>query len=273
MELLYGRTAKSLIETEIKEKLMSIKKNGENVRISLFRVGERDDDCGYERSILKSCDRLGICADANVFPEDVKESDLVRALQHSAADEAVDGILLFRPLPKNLQTESILTAIPAVKDIDGMLLDKSAFTPCTPEACMQILRAYQIEPKGKRCVVIGRSAVVGKPLARLLTEAGAIVTVCHTQTPDVPAETRKADLLFVACGKPNMVDEHYLSDGQIVIDVGFHVLENGFCGDVNAEAVAKMASAYTPVPGGVGAVTLSVLLLHAVTAHERKTRR
>ncbi len=273
MEQLLGRTAKSMIEIEIKDKLASIHNNNERVRISLFRVGERDDDCGYERSILKACERLGIYAETNVFSENVSEIDLLRALQLSAADETVDGMLLFRPLPKYLQTQSILTAIPAEKDIDGMLLDQSDFTPCTPEACMQILRAYRIEPKGKRCVVVGRSAVVGKPLARLLTEAGAIVTVCHTQTPDVPSETRKAELLFVACGKPQMVDERYLSEGQIVIDVGFHALETGFCGDVNAEAAVKKASAYTPVPGGVGAVTLSVLLLHAVTAHERKQKK
>ncbi len=273
MELLFGKAAKALLEAEVKERMQAIEMRQETVRIALFRVGSRDDDCQYERMILRACDRLGIAAESTAFDESVAESVLYEALQKAAGRSDLDGILLFRPLPKVLQTERIRTAIPPEKDIDGALLEQSCFYPCTPEACMHILRAYGIDPNGKHCVVVGRSPVVGKPLAKLLREAGADVTVCHTQTPDVPAETRKAQILFVACGKPELIDRTYLTEGQTIIDVGFHATETGFCGDVKAEDAQMLAAAYTPVPGGVGTVTLSVLLLHAVQAHERKAKR
>lgn len=272
MELLLGKTAKTLLEAEVKERMQAIQMRQESVRIALFRVGSRDDDCQYERTILRACDRLGLVAESTVLDESVPESSLYEALQKTVNRSDVDGILLFRPLPKALQTERIRTAIPPEKDIDGALLEQSCFHPCTPEACMHLLRAYGIDPSGKHCVVVGRSPVVGKPLANLLKEAGADVTVCHTQTPDVPAETRKAEILFVACGKSEMIDRTYLTEGQTIIDVGFHSTGNGFCGDVKAEDAKMLAAAYTPVPGGVGAVTLSVLLLHAVQAHERNTK-
>ncbi|MBR0081545.1 MAG: bifunctional 5,10-methylenetetrahydrofolate dehydrogenase/5,10-methenyltetrahydrofolate cyclohydrolase [Clostridia bacterium] len=270
MQLLKGSVAKARIESQVTDRLSAIRAKGESVRIALFRVGERGDDCGYERSILRACERFGIETEHTDFPEDVAEDTLYSALAAAAQRNDVDGILLFRPLPTPLRTERIRTAVPPEKDIDGALLEESCFTPCTPEACMHLLEAYGISPNGKRCVVIGRSPVVGKPLANLLRAAGGLVTVCHTQTVDVPKETREAELLFVACGKPRMVDRTYLSPRQIIIDVGFHPTENGFCGDVKAEDAEAIADAYTPVPGGVGSVTLSVLLLHAVQAHERK---
>ena len=270
MKLLMGSVAKARIEDEIRARLTNIAERGEKVRIALFRVGARGDDCGYERTILRACARLGIEAEQTAFMEDVSEETLYRALTDAAGRKELDGILLFRPLPQHLRTERIRTAIPSQMDVDGSLLEESAFVPCTPEACMRLIDAYGISPKGKRCTVVGRSPVVGKPLAKLLEQAGGIVTVCHTQTVDVPKETKNAELLFVACGKPRMIDRSYLSPGQVVIDVGFHPIDGGFCGDVAAEDAKLLAEAYTPVPGGVGAVTLSVLLLHAVEAHERK---
>ncbi len=266
---LRGAAARTMIQDEVRDRLQQLASQNEQVRLGLFRVGARDDDLQYERSILRSCEKLGILVDATAFSEDVAEQDLIDALSKAGQDPNTDGILLFRPLPKRLQTERILQAIPPQKDIDGALLENSRFVPCTPEACMYLLKAYDIPVKGKNCVVIGRSPVVGKPLANLLREAGANVTVCHTQTKDVPGTTQQAEILFVACGKPQMVDRTYLKEGQTVIDVGFHATEDGFCGDVNDADAEEMAAAYTPVPGGVGAVTLSVLLLHAVQAHER----
>lgn len=270
MQLLLGSAVKKRIEATVTKRLNALAKQGERVRIALFRVGEKEDDCQYERTILRACDRLGIDAEHTAFSEDVSEETLFGALFAASSREEVDGILLFRPIPKSLQTERIRTAIPPEKDIDGSLQEESAFVPCRPEGCMHLLETYGIDPRGKRCVVIGRSPVVGKPLAELLRDAGGIVTVCHTQTLDVRAETRQAELLFVACGKPEMVDRTYLREGQIIIDVGFHTVEGRFCGDVKASDAELYASAYTPVPGGVGTVTLSVLLLHAVEAHERK---
>lgn len=272
MHLLLGSAAKMLLETEIKKRINEITERCEQVRISLFRIGERDDDIQYERSILRACAKNGIVVEKNIYNTDITEDTLYEAILSTAERKDIDGILIFRPLPKELRTERILSAIPPDKDIDGMLLEKSAFLPCTPEGCMHLLNAYGINPKGKKCVVIGRSPVVGKPLAELLEKAGGEVTVCHTQTPDVPSETRKAEILFAACGKPEMVGRKYLSPGQIVIDVGFHEKEGEFCGDVVKEDAMELAEAYTPVPGGVGAVTLSVLLLHSVQAHERNCR-
>lgn len=269
MQQLLGSVARTILEKEVKEKIEAIAERKEQVRISLFRIGNRDDDIQYEKSILRACSRNGIEVESNIYDAAVSEDTLHAAILSAAVRSDVDGILVFRPLPKELRTEKILSAVPPEKDIDGMLLERSSFLPCTPEGCMYLLEAYGIKPEGKRCVVIGRSPVVGKPLAELLRKAGAEVTVCHTQTPDVPAETRKAEILFAACGKPEMVDRSYLSRGQIVIDVGFHEKDGGFCGDVKKEDAMDLSDAYTPVPGGVGAVTLSVLLLHAVQAHER----
>ena len=269
MQLLLGSVARTLLEEEVRKRIEAIAERCETVRIGLFRVGERDDDVQYEKSILRACNRNGIAAESYTFDTDATEDELYNSIVTAAERQDVDGILVFRPLPKELRTEKILSAVPPEKDIDGMLLERSSFLPCTPEACMYLMKAYGIRPNGKKCVVIGRSSVVGKPLAELLRKAGGEVTVCHTQTPDVPAETRKAEILFAACGRPEMVDRRYLSAGQIVIDVGFHEKEGGFCGDVLKDDAMELAEAYTPVPGGVGAVTLSVLLLHAVRAHER----
>lgn len=272
MQKLLGSVARAALEQKISAHLDAIAARGEQVKIALFRVGERPDDVGYERSILRACGRLGILAEQNVFDADVSEDELVRAIETAGKDPETDGILVFRPLPKTLSSERIVAAVPAEKDIDGALLSESRFTPCTPEACMHLLDAYGIPVSGRHCVVVGRSPVVGKPLAELLRNAGADVAVCHTQTPDVPAETRKAELLFVACGKPKMIGKNYLSEGQTVIDVGFHADETGFCGDVDADAAEALAAAYTPVPGGVGAVTLTVLLWHGVLAHEGRKK-
>lgn len=270
MRLLLGAAVRQSIEAEVSERLAAIAKKGESVCIALFRVGEREDDRRYERSILRACERLGILTEQTAFSESVPEETLYAALREAAIDERIDGILLFRPLPQALRTERIRTAVPPGKDIDGALLEESAFTPCTPEGCMHLLKTYGIDPNGKRCVVVGRSPVVGKPLANLLRTAGGEVVVCHTQTPDVRAETRQAELLFVACGKPEMIDQSYLHEGQTIIDVGFHTIDGRICGDVKAQDAELLASAYTPVPGGVGACTLSVLMLHAVQAHEGK---
>ncbi len=269
MLLLKGSAAKELIEQEVREHLNLIHDRDEKVTIALFRVGEKPDDCRYESTILKACSRLGIDTESFVFPEDVDENELYQKLNAASENTLIDGILLFRPLPMHLRTEKIRTAIPAEKDIDGTLLEDSDFLPCTPEGVMYLLKAYQIDVKDKKCVVVGRSAVVGKPLAELLRNAGAKVEVCHTQTPDVPAVTKTAEILFAACGRPQMIDRNYLSKGQIIIDIGFHAVDGVLCGDVNAEDAKEVADAYTPVPGGTGAVTLSVLLLHAVRAHER----
>lgn len=273
MQLLLGSHAKKMLENDILERLSTIKEKGEHVCIALFRVGNKEDDIQYEKTILRACTRLGITAESKVLDTSITEESFCSLIRAAADRNDIDGIIVFRPLPKHLQTSAVSNAIPPDKDIDGALLEQSRFMPCTAEGCMHLLKAYGIDPRNLKTVVIGRSPVVGKPLADALRKAGADLTVCHSQTVNMPLVTRDAELLFVACGKPEMIDANYLSKGQIIVDVGFHVKENGFCGDVKASDAEILADAYSPVPGGVGAVTVSVLMLHAVQAHEGKDRK
>ena len=194
-------------------------------------------------------------------------------------DDRIHGVLIFRPLPKHLDDEAVRRALKPEKDIDGITDGslvgvfagtKQGFPPCTPQACMEILDHYGIDPKGKRAVVIGRSLVVGKPAAMMLLGKHATVTVCHTRTVDMPAVCREAEILIVAAGRAGVVGKEYFAPGQIVIDVGINVNAEGkLCGDVNFEEAEPVVEAITPVPGGVGTVTTSVLVGHVVEAAKR----
>ena len=268
--ILYGKTAKEQIDAEIREKLQAIAERGETVSIRTFRADEDPAQVAYEAQIQKRCAALGIEVISETIPS---ESEMREAIERAGGDPSVDGILLFKPLRKDWDTAAIVACIDRDKDIDGARPDGSGFVPCTAEACIRLIRAYGIDPNGKNCVVVGRSATVGKPLREELERLGASVTVCHSKTVDLPAETRKAELLFVACGRPKLIGADCVSEGQIVIDVGFHSDENGICGDTDSEAIAPIVRGYSPVPKGVGTVTMPTLLLHAVEAHERRTSR
>lgn len=268
--ILYGSAAKDAIEQTIRLKLEAIGSRGETVRLVTLRVGEEVADIAYEKQIQKRCAALGIEAVSEIA---ASQSALIEALDAASRDTRVDGILLFKPLPKDWNTDAIVSHIAPEKDIDGARGDETGFVPCTAEACIHLIHTYGIDEAGKRCVVVGRSATVGKPLRILLERAGATVTVCHSKTVDLPGETRKAELLFVACGRPKLIGADCVSAGQIVIDVGFHSDETGICGDVDAEAIAPIVASYSPVPRGVGTVTMPTLLLHAVEAHERRTQK
>lgn len=267
--ILYGSVAKDAIESVIKGKLDRIHANGETVRLVTLRVGEDPADVAYEKQIRKRCQALGIDVVSEVCDTQDK---LIDSIERASADSAVDGIMLFKPLPKSWDTAAIVSHIAPDKDVDGARGEQTDFVPCTAEACINLIRAYGIEPKGKHCVVVGRSATVGKPLRILLERSGASVTVCHSQTVDLLAETRKAELLFVACGKPKLIGADCVSAEQTVIDVGFHATDFGICGDVDAEAIAPIVENYSPVPKGVGTVTMPTLLLHTVEAHERRSK-
>ena len=265
--ILYGSEAKSQIDREITERLERIRKNGEQVILHAFRTGEDPAQLAYENQIRKRCASLDIRFTAETLDT---EQEMIEAIDCAGNDPETDGILLFKPLPKSWNTDRIVSHIVPQKDVDGALGAESDFLPCTAEACILLVKAYGIDPKGKRCVVVGRSATVGKPLREELERLGATVTVCHSQTVDLPSETRKAELLFVACGKPKLIGRDCVSEGQIVIDVGFHSTAEGVCGDVDAEAIASVVESYSPVPKGVGTVTMPTLLLHTVLAHERR---
>ena len=197
-------------------------------------------------------------------------------------DAGIHGVLIFRPLPKHLDEEAVIRALDPEKDVDG-ITDGSmvgvfagreqGFPPCTPQACMEILDHYQIDCTGKKAVVVGRSLVVGKPAAMMLLKKNATVTICHTRTKDMPAVVKEADIVIVAAGRAGVVDDRYVSPGQIVIDVGINVNEQGkLCGDVAYDKVEPVVEAITPVPGGVGSVTTSVLVGHVVEAAMRKNK-
>ncbi|WP_031557183.1 bifunctional 5,10-methylenetetrahydrofolate dehydrogenase/5,10-methenyltetrahydrofolate cyclohydrolase [Lachnospira multipara] len=240
--------------------------------LAIIRVGERPDDMSYERGATKKMDKVGFRCTSFVYPETITNEEFQKEFDKINNDEDIDGILLLRPLPKHLDEKAIENRINQTKDLDGISPanlakvfagDDTGMAPCTAEAVIEMLDYADVDLKGKRATVIGRSLVIGKPVAMLLMKKNATVTICHTKTVDMPQTCKNAEVLVAAAGVAKMVDSSYVSDGAIVIDVGINVDTNGnLCGDVNYEEVSKKASIITPVPGGVGSVTTSVLAKH-----------
>lgn len=245
--------------------------------LAIVRLGERPDDLAYENSAIKRCQNTGIAVQQVLLPANAPQAALVAALQKLNADSAVHGVLLLRPLPAHMDDQYVRNVLLPQKDIDG-ITDLSlagvftgsgvGYAPCTAQACLELLSYYGIDPAGKRVAVLGRSLVIGRPVAMMLLAANATVTICHTKTRDVAATCRKADILIAAAGRAGIVDAGYLADGQVVIDVGINVAPDGsLCGDVDAKAAEALpALRFTPVPGGVGTVTNAVLAAHVVQA-------
>ncbi len=240
-------------------------------KLAVVRVGEREDDLSYERGLKKRFASAGAEVDVYELEENVSQEELESCVRFLSGDETVHGILMFSPLPKTLDESAVRALIDPRKDVDCMTDEnayrvyagKSGYPPCTPQAVLEILDYYGYDLTGKNVTVVGRSAVVGKPLAMLMLHRNATVTVCHTKTRDLPEACKNADLLVVCAGKAALVGKEHVRAGQAVVDVGIHVIDGKLCGDVDA-SVADIADALTPVPGGVGAVTTSVLLKHTV---------
>ena len=251
--------------------------------LAIVRVGERGDDIAYENGAEKRCEKVGVTVRKFMLAQDAAQEDLLRVIEAVNSDDRIHGCLLFRPLPKQFNDEAIRNALLPEKDVDGITDGslagvyagtKQGFPPCTPAACMEILDYYGIETAGKRATIIGRSLVVGKPAAMMLIQRNATVTVCHTKTVDMPGVCRQAEILIVAAGRAGIVGKEYFSEGQTVIDVGINVDDQGnLCGDVNFGEAEHIVGAITPVPGGVGTVTTSVLVKHVIEAAERKQKR
>lgn len=247
--------------------------------LAIVRVGERPEDLSYERGALKRCEKVGIRVRQFTLPEESSHGDLLAVIEQINADREIHGCLLFRPLPPQIDEAAICAALDPAKDVDGITAGSlaSVFTgggagypPCTAQACMEILNYYGCDLTGKRAVVVGRSLVVGKPLSMLLLGKNATVTLCHTRTADLAAECRRAEVLIAAAGRANMIGRDHLAPGQLVLDVGINVDENGnLVGDVDFAAADEIVGAVTPVPGGVGAVTTSVLAAHVLQAAEQ----
>ena len=283
-EIWKGAPVAAALSETVAAEAAALQERGVVPTLAILRVGERDDDLAYERGAMKRCEKVGVAVKNVVLPVDVDSETFFAALNDLNTDPAVHGILMFRPLPKQLDGEKARKLLAPEKDVDGCTDGSLAgvftntplgFPPCTAQAAMEILRYYGVDPKGKRVAVIGRSLVIGRPVAMMLMHANATVTVCHTRTLDVPSVTREADIVVAASGQMESVGAAYLRPGQIVIDVGigWNEAKQKLCGDVLQEEAEPIAAALTPVPGGVGSVTTAVLCSHVVEAARRAAAR
>jgi tetrahydrofolate dehydrogenase/cyclohydrolase, NAD(P)-binding domain protein len=275
--LLKGKPVADAITEKLRLEVEKLSKKGIVPTLAILRVGKREDDLSYERGAMKRCAQVGIEVKQVVLDGDIDNEQFLKKLEELNRDDGVDGILMFRPLPKQLDEEAATRLLAVEKDIDGNTQGSLAgiyantgdgFAPCTAEAVMAILNYYGIEMAGKKAVVIGRSLVIGRPVAMLLMHKQATVTICHSRSKKIDKISRKADILVAAAGQMQSIDRNYIKEGQIVIDVGIHWDEKAqkLCGDVVTNDVEEVVAAVTPVPGGVGAVTTSILAKHVLEA-------
>ena len=256
-----------------------LKAKGITPTLAVVRVGEREDDLSYERGVIARCGKVGVEVKQFLLPADASQDDLLKVIAEVNAEDTIHGCLLFRPLPKQFNDRTVRAALAPEKDIDGITDGSLAgvftntavgYPPCTAQACLEILKFYNIPLSGKRAVVVGRSLVVGKPAAMMLDRENATVTLCNSRTQNLPDVCREADVVVVAMGKMGFIGAEHLRAGQVVVDVGIHVNEEGrLCGDVRFGEAEPVVEAITPVPGGVGTVTTSVLVSHVVEAAEK----
>lgn len=278
--MLKGAAVTAALNERITEKTAKLREKGVVPTLAILRVGERPDDLSYERGAMKRCEATGVAVKNVVLAEDVASEAFFETLEDLNNDPAVHGILMFRPLPPHIDGEKARQMLNPAKDIDGctdgslagvFTNTKVGFPPCTAQAAMEILEFYGINPAGKKAAVIGRSLVVGRPVSMMLMHKNATVTICHTKTVDMPSVTRDADILIVCAGQMESIGAEYLREGQVVIDVGigWNEEKGKLSGDVKFEEAETVVDAITPVPGGVGTVTTSVLVSHVVEAAER----
>lgn len=277
MIVLKGAEVSASIKAQVTEALTEL--HGQIPKLAIVRVGERPDDLSYERGATKKMENFGLRVQSYVYPADISDAEFKEAFAKINEDPDVTGILLLRPLPKQICEKDIEQMIDPKKDLDGISPiniakvfagDSTGYAPCTAEAVIEVLKANEIPIEGKRVTVVGRSMVVGKPLSMLMVKENATVTICHTRTKDLKDTCQNAEILVAAAGRAKMLNQEFVGKDAIVIDVGINVDENGkLCGDVDFESIQETASMATPVPGGVGAVTTAVLAKHLVQAAVR----
>lgn len=274
MKLIDGKAVSASLKEALKEQVATFpQKYGRVPHLVVVRVGEDPASVVYVRNKAKACEACGIRNTTIVLDEGVSEETLLDKVRELNADDSVDGILVQLPLPRHISEAKVIETIAREKDVDGFhpynvagLWQKTPhMSPCTPKGIMKLLEAEGVDPKGKRAVIIGRSNIVGLPVAKMLLDANATVTLCHTRTVNLPEVTRQAEILVVAAGRAKMVTADMVSPGCVVIDVGMDRDENGkLCGDVDFDGVAPVAGAITPVPGGVGPMTIACLMENTV---------
>lgn len=280
-DLIKGRPVADNIKQNLKVEIERLKVKGVLPKLKIIRVGTKPDDLSYERGTLKTMEQLDIKAEVAELPEDVSQQAFIKVVQDANKDKTVHGVLIFRPLPPQLDENAVRQALAPEKDVDCLTStnvakvmegDETGFAPCTPSAVMEILRYYDVNLRGKNAVVIGRSMVVGKPVGMLLLKEDATVTICHSKTTNLKQIASNADVLVCCVGKAKMITSEYVKTGAVVIDVGINVNDQGeLCGDVDTDDCINRASKITPVPGGVGSVTTSILAKNVIKASQVTT--
>lgn len=271
--LIDGKKIAQDIKDELKEKVSAYKSRGIEITLAVIQVGNDPASTVYVRNKKKACEYIGIRSLSYELPEDTKEQELLDLVEELNRREDVNGILVQLPLPKQIHEDRIIQAISPAKDVDGfhpqnvgkLSIGQEGFVSCTPAGIIQLLKRSGIPIEGKECVVIGRSNIVGKPMAMLLLRENGTVTVCHSKTRNLKEIAKRADILVVAMGKPKFINGDYVKEGAVVIDVGIHRDENNkLCGDVDFDDVVNKVQAITPVPGGVGPMTIAMLMNNCV---------
>ena len=277
-QLIDGKKISQEIKDELKEKVAELKEQGIEGALAVIQVGNDPASSVYVRNKKRACEYIGIRSDSYELPEETTEDELLTLIETLNEDPKINGILCQLPVPVHMDENKIIRTIAPEKDVDGfhtqnvgaLVVGQTGFVSCTPAGVIQLLKRSGIEIAGKHCVVVGRSNIVGKPMALLMLQENATVTICHSRTADLQSMCRQADILIVAVGKPKMITAEYVKEGATVIDVGIHRQENGkLCGDVDFEQVAPIAVAITPVPGGVGPMTIAMLMNNCVEAMTR----
>ena len=263
-QIIDGKKISAQIKDEVKEQVAALKQKGIDVTLAVIQVGKDPASTVYVGNKKKACEYVGIRSLAYELPEETSEQELLELVQSLNDREDVDGILVPLPLPKHIDEDKVIR-------VGRLSIGQPGFVSCTPAGIIQLLKRSGIAIDGKECVVIGRSNIVGKPMGMLLLRENGTVTICHSHTPDLKAVTKRADILVVAIGKTKFVDASYVKEGAAVIDVGMDRDENGkLCGDVDFASVEPVAGAITPVPGGVGPMTIAMLMNNCVESAQRK---
>lgn len=276
-QIIDGKRISREIKDELKERVAAYKEEGIEIALAVIQVGQDPASTVYVGNKKKACEYIGIRSEAYELPEETTEGELLELISRLNQDASIYGILVQLPLPEHIDEDHIIQAIAPEKDVDGfhpqsvgrLSIGQPGFVSCTPAGIIQLLKRSDIPIEGKECVVIGRSNIVGKPMALLLLRENGTVTICHSRTRNIKEITRRADILVAAVGKPKMIDASYIKEGAVVIDVGIHRgADNKLCGDVDFASVEPVAGAITPVPGGVGPMTIAMLMHNCVEAVE-----
>ena len=277
--ILDGKITSKKIKEDLKKEVDVLKEKGINPKLAVIMVGEDKASKVYVKNKSKSCEQVGVEFEEYLFNENITQEELIKKIEELNNDDTVTGILLQSPIPRHLNEQEAFNAISPQKDVDGfnainvgnLSLGKDCFISCTPYGIIKMLEEYKIDLEGKHAVIIGRSNIVGKPMVQCLLEKNATVTICHSRTKNLENITKQADILVVAIGKPKFITKEFVKDGAIVIDVGINRLDDGkICGDVDFESVEPITSYITPVPGGVGPMTIAMLMNNVIKAAKNK---